>query len=267
MRTIALDKLLHINIMTALYMGILSRELPVPLYHQVKTLILREIEAGQWRPEERLPSEDELSDRFRVSKITVRQAMRELAQLGYVRREQGRGTFAQRPPLVEGPRKLTSFTEEMRRRGVQASSEVLEHGTVAASADVSAILGVADEEPVFRLRRLRLADGDPIGVQTAYIPLQLVPGIDAFAFAKNSLYDVLGSHYNLVPASAHETHYAFAVDAQDAALLRVPEGAPVMGTELLARLGDGRALEYVKSVMRADRYKIALDLVRQPPGR
>src|SRR5919108_90280 len=107
-------------------MVILNRDLPVPLYHQVKTRILREIEAGRWRPDEQLPTEDELADRFRVSKITVRQALRELAQLGYIRREQGRGTFVQRPPLVEGPRELTSFTEEMRRQGVLASSEILE---------------------------------------------------------------------------------------------------------------------------------------------
>jgi GntR family transcriptional regulator len=190
-----------------------------------------------------------------------------LAQLGYVRREQGRGTFAQRPPLVEGPRKLTSFTEEMRRQGVRATSEVLEHGVVPASADVAAVLGLAEDEAVFRLRRLRLADGDPMGVQTAYMPLQLVPGIDAFDFATTSLYDVLGAQYSLMPASAHETHFAFAVEVEDAALLRVPVGAPVMGTELVARLADGRALEYVRSVMRADRYKIVLDLVRQPPGR
>jgi GntR family transcriptional regulator len=245
----------------------LSRELPVPLYHQVKTLILREIEAGQWRPEDRLPSEDELADRFGVSKITVRQAMRELAQLGYVRREQGRGTFVQRPPLIEGPRRLTSFSEEMRRQGVQASSEVLEQGTVAASADVASILGIHEDEPVFRLRRLRLADGDPMGVQTTYIPAPLVPGIGELGFAKASLYDVLGAHYNLVPASAHETHFAFAVGGEDAALLRIAEGSPVMGAELVARLADGRALEYVRSVMRADRYKIVLDLVRQPSGR
>ena len=248
-------------------MVILSRELPVPLYHQVKTLILREIEAGRWRPEDRLPSEDEIADRFGVSKITVRQAMRELAQLGYVRREQGRGTFVQRPPLIEGPRRLTSFSEEMRRQGVQASSEVLEQGTIAASADVASILGIHEDEPVFRLRRLRLADGDPMGVQTTYIPAPLVPGIEGFDFAKASLYDLLRDHYNMVPASAHETHFAFGVGGEDAALLRIAEGSPVMGAELVARLADGRALEYVRSVMRADRYKIVLDLIRQPPGR
>src|SRR5689334_1084850 len=100
----------------------LNRDLPVPLYHQVKTWILGGIENGLWRPDERLPSEDELADKFSVSKITVRQALRDLAQLGYIRREQGRGTFVQRPPLIEGPRKLTSFTEEMRRQGVTATS-------------------------------------------------------------------------------------------------------------------------------------------------
>ncbi len=245
----------------------LNRDLPVPLYHQVKTSILKEIEAGQWRPDSRLPSEDELAERFQVSKITVRQALRDLAQLGYIRREQGRGTFVQRPPLIEGPRKLTSFTEEMHRQGVQASSAVLEQGTVPASADVASILGLAEDEPVFRLRRLRLADGDPMGVQTTYIPSDFVPGIEELGFARASLYDVLGTHYNLVPTAAHETHFAFAVDAEDAALLRIPEGSPVMGAELVARLADGRALEYVRSVMRADRYKIVLDLVRQPQGR
>ena len=245
----------------------LSRDLPVPLYHQVKTSILRRIETGHWRPGDRLPSEDELAEGFKVSKITVRQALRELAQIGHIRREQGRGTFVQRPPLFEGPRQLTSFSEEMRRQGVQASSAVLEQGIVPASADVASTLGIPEDEPVFRLRRLRLADGDPMGVQTAYIPARLVPRIEDIEFSRSSLYDVLSCHYDLVPASAHETHYAFAVAVDDAALLHLDEGAPVMGTELVARFADGRALEYVRSVMRADRYKIVLDLVRQPVQR
>jgi len=173
----------------------------------------------------------------------------------------------QRPPLIEGPRQLSSFSEEMRRQGVQASSAVLEQGIVAASADVASTLGIAEDDPVFRLRRLRLADGDPMGVQTAYIPARLVPRIQDIEFSRSSLYDVLSGHYNLVPTSAHETHYAFAVGGEDAGLLHLDEGAPVMGTELVARLADGRALEYVRSVMRADRYKIVLDLVRQPAPR
>jgi GntR family transcriptional regulator len=241
----------------------LNRDLPLPLYHQVKTSILRGIEAGQWHPNDRLPSEDELADRFKVSKI----ALRDLAHLGYIRREQGRGTFVQRPPLIEGPRQLNSFTEEMRRQGVVASSQVLQQDLTFAPPDVAAMLALGDHDRVFRLRRLRLADGDPMGVQTTYVPAQLVPGIESRDFSGSSLYDVLASHFGLDPATAHETHFAFAVDGEDAALLRLPPGAPVMGAELVARLADGRPLEYVRSVMRADRYKIALDLVRQQPGR
>jgi GntR family transcriptional regulator len=155
----------------------------------------------------------------------------------------------------------------MRRQGVQASSEVLAQDTAGASSEVAAMLGIAEGEPVFHLRRLRLADGDPMGVQDTYIPDRLVPGIEELSFASASLYDVLATHYQLFPTSAHETHFAFAVEGPDATLLRVAPGSPVMGADLVARLADGQALEYVRSVMRADRYKIVLDLVRQPMGR
>jgi len=248
-------------------MVILNRDLPVPLYHQVKTLILREIEAGRWRPEDQLPTEDELGDRFKVSKITVRQALRDLAELGYIRREQGRGTFVQRPPVILGPRELTSFTGEMRGHGMQATSEVLEQGIVPASSDVAAHLGIENDEDVFRLKRLRLADGEPMGVQTAFIPATLVPGIATINFVNESLYDVLGARYNLYPSSAHETHIAFAVSADDARLLHLLPGSAVMAAERVSKLADGRALEYVQSVMRGDRYKIVLDLVKPPVGR
>src|SRR6266545_560700 len=132
-------------------MPVLRRDLPVPLYHQLTSVILREIRAGRWAPGDRLPTEDELMARFRVSKITVRQALRELATLGYVRREQGRGTFVQRPPLEEGPRELTSFTDEMHHHGLAASSQVLEQGLIAAPDDIADKLAIPAAAPVFRL--------------------------------------------------------------------------------------------------------------------
>lgn len=248
-------------------MPILSRDVPAPLYHQVKTLILREIESGRWRPDDRLPTEDELSARFEVSKITVRHALRDLSNLGYIRREQGRGTFVQRPPLVQGPRELTSFTDEMRRHGRVAASQVLEQGTIDATAELAARLGVIVGDPVFFLRRLRLADREPMGLQTAYIPASLVPGISDMSFMEVSLYDVLRDEYSLHPASAHETHRAVLVGPDEAHWLRVPPGSPAMAAERVAHLADGRALEYVQSIMRGDRYAIVLDLVKQPMGR
>src|SRR5262245_36233220 len=175
----------------------LKRGAPVPLYHQLKAALLRDIETGRWRPGDRLPTEDELIARFHVSKITVRHALRDLTLLGYIRREQGRGTFIQGPPLAEGPRELKSFTSEMRGHGLRATSRVLEQGVVAAPADIADKLDVAEADAVFRLHRLRLADDEPMGLQTAYIPMRLAPGIDELSFVGASLYEVLASRYGL----------------------------------------------------------------------
>lgn len=240
----------------------LNRRLPVPLYHQLKDAIRRDIESGRWTPGDRLPTEDEWIRRYGVSKITVRQALAELAHLGYIRREQGRGTFVQRPPLDEGPRELTSFSDEMRSHGLRATSRVLEQGIVAALPEVAAALLIGEKAPVFRLRRLRLADGTPMGLQTAYLSMALVPGIDRLSFVDNSLYHVLADRYALYAAGARETHQAVLVTREEAALLKVPSRSPGLSAERLTTLADGQPLEYVRSIMRGDRYRIVLDLSR-----
>ena len=243
-------------------MPTLKRGAPVPLYHQLKTALLRDIESGRWRPGDRIPTEDALIERYKVSKITVRQALRDLAQMGYIRREQGRGTFVQGPPLEEGPRELKSFTSEMRSHGFSATSRVLEQEVIAAPADIAERLVIAEGSPVFRLHRLRLADGEPMGLQTAYIAMTLVPRIDQLAFADASLYEILGTHYALYPAAARETHQAVPLPEDLAPLLRVAASSPALAAERLTTLGDGRPLEFVQSIMRGDRYRIVLDLTR-----
>jgi GntR family transcriptional regulator len=243
-------------------MATLNRDLPIPLYHQLKTLILQEIEAGRWKPDQQLPTEEQLSAQFHVSKITVRQALRELANLGWVRREQGRGTFVQKPALEEGPRKLTSFTAEMQEHGLVASSQVLATNVLEAPPDVAAKLSIRTSDRVFRLHRLRLADGVPLGVQTAYLPLAMVPGIATVEFTDVSLYGLLESRYNLQPAGAKETLVAVVVSGDDASLLRVAPGSPALAAERITFLPDGRPLEYAHSIMRGDRYKVVLDLTK-----
>jgi GntR family transcriptional regulator len=246
-------------------MTILSRDAPLPLYYQLKTLILREIEAGRLKPDDQLPTEDELARSHRVSKITVRQALRELAGEGYIRRQQGLGTFVQRPRVEQGLRELTSFTDEMRRHGLSSTSRVLDQEVGAPPPEVATKLSIDPEARVFRLRRLRLADGEPMGVQTAYLPLDLVPGIADAPFAGGSLYELLQSHYSLHPARARETYCVVPATREEAGLLRVPIGSPAMAAERVTFLADGRALEYVQSVMRGDRYRIVVDLTRHAP--
>lgn len=244
-------------------MPLLRRDLPVPLYHQLKAVILKEIRRGRWKPGDRLPTEDELIGQFRVSKITVRQALRDLAALGYIRREQGRGTFVQLPPLEEGPRQLRSFTDEMRHHGFVGTSKVLAQHVVAAPEEIADILECPIGAALFCLRRLRFADGDPMGLQTAYVPLALAPGIEALDFQNASLYELLRTRYSLNPSRARETHVAILVSGEDSVLLRSAAGSPALSAERITYLADGRPLEYVRSVMRGDRYKIVLDLSQQ----
>lgn len=239
-----------------------DRSQPTPLYHQVKSALLARIESGEWAPNDRLPSEEHLVAQFLVSKATVRQALNLLVTEGLVRREQGRGTFVSVPKFELGPRKLTSFVREMLAHGLSASSRLLGKEMVKAHGEVAEKLGLAEGHAVFRLRRLRLADGEPMGIQCAYIPADLAPSLWDQDFESGSLYELLERVCGLVPRYAHETHFAVLLDAEQCELLEVPEGSPGLAAERLTFLADGRPLELVYSVMRGDRYRVTLDLVR-----
>src|ERR1039458_1295608 len=238
--------------------GLLDKNLAVPLYHQLQNVLKAEIESGRWGPDERLPSEQEIAERFGVSKITVRQGLQELAQLGYIRREQGRGTFVARRKFDEGARELTSFTEEMRRHNLKATSRVL--AQFEAEPPVAGALRLPDKSPVLILKRLRLAGAEPLGVQIAHIPAALVPGLQLSD--RMSLYEVLQTHYHLYPARARETYVAALADASTAQLLEIPVGSPVFGVERVTLMPNERPFEFVRSTVRGDRYSIVLDLIK-----
>jgi GntR family transcriptional regulator len=243
-------------------LGSVNKDLPIPLYHQLKESLLRAIEAGNWKSDEQLPNETRLAEHYGVSKITVRQAMQELASLGYIRREQGRGTFVSQPKFNEGPRELMSFTEEMRAHQLAPESSVLAQGVARAEADVAAALEIAEGDDVFVLKRLRMAEGEPMGVQTAHIPLAIAPGLPRESFDGVSLYSLLQSKFGVQPATARETYRALLADEADAALLHIPTGAPVFAAERITTSRAGRPFELVRSVMRGDRYRIVLNLVK-----
>jgi GntR family transcriptional regulator len=240
----------------------LDKDLPVPLYHQLQAVLKMEIQSRKWRPDEQLPNETKIAERFGVSKITVRQALQKLAEQGYIRREHGRGTFVARRKFDEGPRELTSFTEEMRRHDLTATSRVLSQCVTEADARVADALLLPLNSPVFVLRRVRLAGGEPMSVQTAHIPAAFVPGLEVTENV--SLYEILQSRYDLYATRARETYFAAAASPSAAELLGIPAGSPVFSVERVTLLPNERPFEFVQSVVRGDRYTIVLDLVK--PG-
>lgn len=245
----------------------LSKQSPVPLYYQLKTLLLEKIRTGELRANDRLPAEDVLASQYGVSKATVRQALGELSNAGLLRRVQGLGTFVAEPRLELGPRELTSFTEEMIARGRRPSSRILAQQVLPADGVVAEKLDVDPSAEVLYLRRLRLANDEVLGVQEAHVPLYLARGLESEDLSNASLYEVLSKKYLLVPARARESHYAVPVQRAEAEALGVAEGSAGLAGERITYLASGRPLEYVRSLMRGDRYEIVLELVSRPAVR
>src|SRR5262249_48206250 len=157
--------------------------------------------------------------------------------------EQGRGTFVAEPKMAQGPREMTSFTDEMRGRGLHPTSKVLNQDVIEAEADIAEKLRLAEGAQVMRLKRLRLADGEPMGIQTAYLPLALAPHLADEDFTDASLYEALERKYGLWPARAQETYVAALLDRADAKLLKVAAGSPALSAERVSYLSSGQPLE------------------------
>ena len=233
----------------------LQRQAPDPLYIQVKEALLDEISAGQYRPHDRLPSERELSTRFDVSRMTVRQALLDLARDGAIYARVGKGTFVATPKIDQQLRTLTSFSQDVRSRGGKPTSQVLEARATAASSEVAAALRLDTGAPVLVLSRLRLADGVPLAIETTNLPQALCPDLFQHDFAVESLYAVLRSDYAIEPAQAEQVIEAALAAPREAELLALTPPAAVLRMQRLTLDSAGLPIEYVHSTYRSDRYK------------
>jgi GntR family transcriptional regulator len=216
----------------------------------------RDLPAGS-----RLPSEKELAARFEVSRMTVRQALDALVADGRVERVPGQGTFVRRPTVAMGPG-LTSFTEDMRGRGLRPTSRLIGLEHVAAPADVAGDLGVAAGSRVMRLERLRFADDEPMCLEEGHLPIRferLLEGADL----EGSLHQVLAAA-GVVVTSARRRVSAAVAPSRDAQLLGLPDGAPALEIIDVFFDGNGRAVQRSHSRYRADRYEVMSDLRRLP---
>lgn len=232
----------------------LDRSRPEPLWHQLTEALRAQIAAGAWSPGTQIPPEDQLCELFGVSRITVRHAVQKLEMEGLLRRDQGRGTFVRDARLVAGATGLTSFTREVLRLGVRAGSRLLSASIEPAAPDVARALEIDDDAPVHRIRRLRLGDGVPMGVQTARIPVDRAPDL-RLGPEDESLYEVLRVRHGIEPREAVEVYGVGAADAEDAELLKVPVGSPVFLVERTTT-DDRGPFEFTVSTMRGDRYEI-----------
>jgi GntR family transcriptional regulator len=227
--------------------SLLLNRAPVPLYHQLKELLVEKIESGAWGPGYQLPPELQLAAEFQVSRATVRQAMQLLASQG----------------LIEISHNLLSaFTNgaDIAAAGTVPRIELLALASRAAPQNVSLRLGLAGHEKVWDLKRAICSDSEPIMLITSWLPAALFPALDEKGLDKRSLRHVLLSEYSVEAGSQHKEVEITALDETEADLLGGRVGTPALLVTYLSRLSDGRPYEYRKMVVRGDRSKYHVDL-------
>ncbi len=227
----------------------------LPHYRQIELALRARLESMP--PGERLPSDGELCREFGVSRMTARNAMQRLAEDGLVNRIPGRGTFSVAPPAHRHADRLMAFSNEMTRLGRVPSSRLLAREIRPSTEAEAASLGLRPTEPVVVVRRLRLADGEPIALETAVLVRRIADEVMAADLEGGSLHEALAAA-GLHLRRGNATITAEAATPEDVRLLGVARGAPLLVERRVIADVGGRPVEATESRYPGDRY--ALDV-------
>lgn len=244
----------------------LDREAPLPLYFQLREAFLQEIRDLGLKPGDRLPTEAEIERRYQVSRSTIRQALNDLATAGLIQRVQGKGTFLRTPKIQHVP-VLTSFSELLRSQGYTPSHRLLASSVRPAQAEMAEGLRLEEGAPCRFLRRLFLADGDPVGLAETWLPLSLLGTHDHLlergSIEHGSLYELLQSEpVGLVLARAIETINPGLAEEPDAGLLGCEPSSPLLLIKRITFTPEDRPIEWTRLLFAGDRYEYRVEMQR-----
>ena len=234
---------------------------PIPLHHQVYLDLRGALDAGEWRPGDRLPTERDLAARYGCSLITIRRALGELVREGRLERTRGRGTFVLHPRIDRDFAGDLSFTEEMQRRGLDPETRLLGARPESAGEAVAAALGLELGSPTLYLERLRLAAGEPLLLEQVHLPAERFPGLLASDLEHGSLYDLLTERYGVRIAKARELMEPVLLRTREARLLGRKPGSPALLIEGIATTADGTPVEFGRTFVRGDRTRYYVERV------
>ncbi|HEY0917579.1 GntR family transcriptional regulator [Devosia sp.] len=229
-----------------------------PLYLQLKRLIEQAVARGVLKSGDALPSERDLALKVAVSRVTVRKAVQQLVREGVLVQRHGSGTFVapQAQRVEQSLSQLTSFAEDMARRGMDVRSVWLDRAVYDPSPEETVILGLSSGERVARVARLRISGDTPLAIERAALSAVVLPDPDAIG---TSLYAHLGRSGNR-PVRAIQRIRAANLGEADAGLLEVPVGAAGLSIERISYLGTGKVVEFTRSIYRGDTYDFVAEL-------
>ena len=214
---------------------------------------------------EAIPSERQLSVDLGVSRLTVRAAIDELVREGFLTRRRGSGTFVREPKIAQ-ELTMTSFSEEMRRRGMRPGSRTLSLTATTAGAYLGRSLHVSPSERILVIQRLRLADGETMAIETLHVRESLVPGLTGADLERGSFYELLTDRYGVAIVGGLQTIEPTVTNEEESAALGVPLHSPAFLFERTTRSQSGEIVEFVRSIYRGDRYRLVTELNRRERG-
>jgi GntR family transcriptional regulator, N-acetylglucosamine utilization regulator len=229
--------------------------------HEVVRAYLLEAMRHRLTPNDQLPTERELAEELGVSRSTVRRALEQMSAEGRVHRVQGAGTFVTERPIRKGAT-LTSFSEDMRVRGLSPGARLLRADETVAGADLGWRLSVSPAEPLLNIERLRLADDAPMCLENVYFVKRFAPDLLSWDL-ETSLYDLLAERYRIVVDRAEQWVTATVLDPGDARHLQVPPLSAALRVERVTFDQQGRRVELARSLYRGDRYAFEQTLQRK----
>jgi GntR family transcriptional regulator len=240
---------------------------PIPLYAQVESILAAEIVDGIFAPGSQLPNEDELIERYAVSRTTIRQTIQNLMRRGLVEIRRGRGTFVLQPKITQELTTLSGFVEDMQSLGRQASAQLLDKQIVPASESVARQLAVTAGTPVVRIQRVRLADNAPLSFDETYLPREIGERILENDLETEPIFSLLEQKYDTPLVEAEYRLEAISADATVAGALGIAQGSPIFLIERTSYTTDRRPIDYEKLYYRGDQIRFVTRLARQPRPR
>lgn len=232
-------------------------------YRRVRTALLDLVEGEEIGAA--IPPERQLAAEFGVSRVTLRQVIGDLVAEGFLSRKQGSGTFVSKPKIAQSLT-MTSFSEDMRRRGLTPGARTLSLEIATAGAGAGRWLEMSPQDNIVRARRLRLADGEPMAVEALHVPEVMVPGLASSDLERFSFYELLSDKFGVVLGEGLQTIEPTVLDESEAEVLQAPVHSPAFLFERVTRDTSGRPVEYVRSLYRGDRYRLVTELL-PPRGR
>lgn len=236
-----------------------KRSRGIALYHQLEVELIELINKGKLKENDKLPSEREICDQYSVSRTTARQAIGELERKEYVYKVHGKGTFVSPKVYKQQLLKFYSFTEEMKKLGKKPSSEVLGFKLKKASEKIALKFDMDEEENIYEILRLRMADDIPMMLEFTYLPKARFSDLQENMLRERPMYDVFKERYNVSITKAKESFKPILINKNNAKILNVEEGTAAMKIERLTYENEN-VIEYTVSIARGDKFEYSVIL-------